>query len=309
MNGFLGQLGRSLADRWLNLLVLPGALYVSVVLAAGALGHAHPFDLSRLADQVSAWARSPGATTVGGQVVLVSAVLAAAGATGLAARGLGGGIELLVLAADWRTWPRPLRQLADRLVAARRTDWDAARRDYDGLRDAAGRARALGQPHDPAARHAARAAMIRIAWERPDRPTWSGDRVHATAVRLNRDHHLDLAVLWPHFWLTLPDSQRAEITAARDALTRATTLGGWAVLYALLAVVWWPAAVLAVVLAAVGRRRTRAAAQSYAQLLEAAVRLNVAQLAGALGVEGAGGLTSDVGDRLSDVLDPMPLEE
>ena len=66
--------------------------------------------------------------------------------------------------------------------------------------------------------------------EEPTCPTWSGDRIHAATVRVERDHHLDLATVWPYLWLTMPDSTRAEITAARDALSRATTLAGWGLL-------------------------------------------------------------------------------
>ena len=37
MNAFLGELGRKLAERWVTLLLLPGALYVGVVTAASVL--------------------------------------------------------------------------------------------------------------------------------------------------------------------------------------------------------------------------------------------------------------------------------
>jgi hypothetical protein len=68
--------------------------------------------------------------------------------------------------------------------------------------------------------------MQRVAAEEPDRPTCSGHRIQAVTVRLERDHHLDLPVRWPHLWLILPETTRTEITTAEQALTRATTLGG-----------------------------------------------------------------------------------
>ncbi|MFF3877863.1 hypothetical protein [Streptomyces sp. NPDC001978] len=38
--------------------------------------------------------------------------------------------------------------------------------------------------------------MTRIAAEEPARPAWSGDRLNAVAVRLERDHRLDLAAVF-----------------------------------------------------------------------------------------------------------------
>ncbi|GGT16217.1 hypothetical protein ACFFV7_53480 [Nonomuraea spiralis] len=141
--------------------------------------------------------------------------------------------------------------------------------------------------------------MQRIAAEEPDRPTWSGDRIHAVTVRLARDHHLDLPLLWPHMWLTLPETTRSEITIAEQALTRATTLGGWALLYAPLTAWWWPAAPLTVVLALTARHRLRSATDTYAQLLEAAAHLHATDLATQLGIEHIGPLGPALGDALA----------
>lgn len=48
--------------------------------------------------------------------------------------------------------------------------------------------------------------MTRIAQEQPARPTWIGDRIHAVITRLDRDYHLDLATIWPHLWLAMPET-------------------------------------------------------------------------------------------------------
>ena len=99
MGGFLDELGKKLADRWLQLLVLPGAFYLAVAIAARTLGQSRPFDLHRLITQVIAWAKTPAATTVGGQVVLLAAALAGASCR----------------------WPgRPGARLADRAAHPRR---------------------------------------------------------------------------------------------------------------------------------------------------------------------------------------------
>ncbi|WP_405761184.1 hypothetical protein [Streptomyces sp. NBC_00045] len=41
----------------------------------------------------------------------------------------------------------------------------------------------------------ARAAMVRTSPERAGRPTWSGDRIHAASVRIDRDVRPYLAAL------------------------------------------------------------------------------------------------------------------
>lgn len=310
MNGFLGALGQKLAERWLTLLVLPGALLLATATVAASLGHAHALDHQRLVDRIGRWAQSPVASGAGGQVVLLGAVLAAAGAAGLAAQGLGSVLRRAVLAAGWRAWPRPFRRWAYGRVVRRRARWGDAALRYRRQLDADARSLALrGERADPAPRHAAHQAMRRVGAEEPDRPTWSGDRLHAVAVRLEHDHHLDLPVLWPHLWLMLPETTRAEITAAEQSLTRASTLGGWGVLYAPLAVWWWPAAPVAGVLALTARSRLRGAVEAYAQLLEAAVRLHAVELAGQLGIEHGGPLDRALGDALTRQLrsfDPAP---
>ena len=58
MGDILAELGKNLADRWLTLLVLPGALYLAVLAAARTLGQEHALDLPRLAHRVSVLANS-----------------------------------------------------------------------------------------------------------------------------------------------------------------------------------------------------------------------------------------------------------
>ncbi|MDA1359530.1 hypothetical protein O1R50_07850 [Glycomyces luteolus] len=306
LGGFGSDLSTKLADRWLSLLAMGGALFVAACAAAGVLGQAHALDVARLIDWISARAKDPAASTVGGQVVLFAAVLAAAAAIGLAARALGSSVERAVLAADWRSWPAPLRVVAERGTARRRIRWDAAHQEYSSLWEAAARAKALRRPHDPEARQAVLRGRTAIALERPDRPTWSGDRMHAVAVRLRRDHRLELDRIWPHLWLTLPDHQRAEIIAARTAVTRASELGAWTVLYTLVAFAWWPSGVIALLLGIAAHRGIRRATDGYARLVEAAVRLHTRELAQQLGLDCDGPLPQDFGDRLGALLGSAP---
>ncbi|SFT29836.1 hypothetical protein [Streptomyces sp. ok210] len=306
MGGFLSELGKKLAERWLSLLVLPGTLYLAVAATAHTLGHTHPFDLARLTHQITTWANRPATSTVGGQVVLLAAILIGAAAAGLAAQALGSLTERLCLAADWPAWTSPLPQLAARQIARRHDRWTCAARIWHHHRAQDAQALAHGQRADPAARHAAERTMTRIAPEEPVRPTWSGDRLNAAAVRLERDHHLNLAILWPHLWLILPEDTRIQITTARQNLTRATTLTAWGLLYLPLAAWWWPAALITATLTLTGWARTRAATDAYALLLEATTLLHTRGLADHLGLGPTGPLTPETGDTLTHHLTPAP---
>jgi hypothetical protein len=284
MGGLLDELGKRLADRWLPLLVLPGAFYLAVAVAAHTLGQSHPFDLHRLITQVITWAKTPAAATVGGQVVLLAAALAGSAAVGLVAQALGTLAERLTLAAGWSTWIPPLGPLAHARVKSRQRRWDAKNATYSRLYRLAMQGDDLG-PAQRGERYAAYQERTHVALERPERPTWSGDRVKAVDVRLKRDLHLDLPTIWPALWLALPSAARTEITAARQVLASATTLTAWAVLYALLAGWWWPASLIAIVLAVTGWYRTRIGADAYATLLEASTRLYARDLARHLGID------------------------
>ncbi|WP_329315700.1 hypothetical protein OG723_35845 [Streptomyces sp. NBC_01278] len=301
MGGLLDELGKKFAERWISLLVLPGALFLAVAATAVGLGHAHALDVGRLTSGITAYAKAPAVTTTGGQLALLAAVLVGAAAIGVVAQALGALIERRVLAAGWRGWPRPFGDLADRLVRRRRRRWDTAHTTWWTERR---RAMAPDPAHrpDPRVRHRAARTRDLIAVERPDRPTWSGDRIHAATLRLERDFHLDLATVWPHLWLVLPDTVRGELTAARTTLSRAASLGAWSVLYGLLVLWWWPAAPLAVVLAVTARHRTRAATDTYARLLEAAVRLHATDLAQQLDINEPSPLTRNLGRTLTSRL-------
>ncbi|MGW4810901.1 hypothetical protein ACWEPB_04510 [Kitasatospora cineracea] len=278
MGGLLGELGKKLAERWLTLLVLPGAFYLAVAATGHALGQGAALDVEHLIRTVSDASRAPQVSTLGGQVVLLAAVLFGAAAVGLAAQSLGSGCQRIVLAPGWRGWRWPLAPLARLMVHRRQRRWDAARAAYEqALR--LERAPVPSDRPDPARRHRAAQRVARISVERPERPTWSGDRVHAVALRLDQGLHVDLLTVWPHLWLVLPEGVRSELDRARASLDRATALGAWAVLYLPLAWWWWPAAPGAAALAAASVFRTRSAADVYATLLEATSRVHLPDLA------------------------------
>ncbi|MFJ5779281.1 hypothetical protein [Streptomyces sp. NPDC093094] len=305
MGGLWVELGRKLADRWVSLLVLPGLLYLAVAAAAHTLGQRHALDAARLIQEVTAAAERPAVTGVGGQIVLVGAIVVAAAAAGLVAEATGALVERLVLAVGWATWPLGLSALADWRVRRRQERWDNAHRVYHEQRQLTLAPDPDDRPESAVGR-AALAKRTRIALERPERPTWSGDHVQAVALRLDREFRLDLAVLWPYLESALPEALGTRITEARAALARATTIAGWAVLYAPLILWWWPAALMTLVLAATARHRSRGCVDAYARLLDVAARLHTADLATRLGFDHTGPLTPALGARLTHHLRSEP---
>ncbi|CAL9540729.1 MULTISPECIES: hypothetical protein [Streptomyces] len=286
MGGLLSELGKHLAERWVSILVLPGALYLAILAGGRALGHGHAIDITRLIQHIDTWAASPRVSSTGGLVVLLIAGLLGAAAVGVVAQALGSGLERVWVAVDSDAWPVPLRLLARRRSAVRRDRWDELTRQRRADVERRARQRALAPrdntPSTPAAPSSSaeqRRRINRVAVERPTCPTWMGDRIAAVAVRLRREYDLDPATVWPHLRLCLSDTTRAEITDARAELSRTTTLAGWGVLYVGVGVLWWPGLVAAAVLVLTGWRRSRAATERYAQVLEAATRLHAVELA------------------------------
>lgn len=294
MSDLWGELGKQLADRWLSLLVLPGVLYLAVAAAAHILEDQHPFDVELLARKVTAEAKEPVVTSVGGQILLLLVVVIAAAATGVAAQGAGVAVERAALAVGWTQWPAPAATAVRRWVAFRRQRWDRLDWCYADQLQLALLPASADRP-DPAVRQAIAGRRARISVERPERPTWAGDRVQAAVLRIDRDHRADLAVIWPYLERVIPDGLRTDINDARVSVSRAATLAGWAVLYALLTWWWWPAAPLAFAIAAAARYRIRAGADSYARLLETAARLHLPALAAQLGIAHTGPLDKDLG--------------
>jgi len=310
----LAEIGKNLADRWLTLLVLPGALFLAVLATARTLGQAHAFDVQRLVHQVSAWAALSTVHSTAALAVILVAVLLGSAAAGVAAQAVGSMIENIWLAAGWRTWPAPLRQIAGRRLRRRQLRWREAQASYQNKRDEAGRALALSRirsrtpaqqvPLDDLA--AAYECLARISREYPGRPMWIGDRIEAVTVRLNREYRLDLATVWPSLWLAMPQDTRADITTSRQSLTTATALAGWGILYLVPGVLWWPALVVAAGTVFAGYRRARIAADAYALILDAAARLHSCDLARQLGIEHTGPLDQDTGWALTRQLQGQP---
>ncbi|MEU8677855.1 hypothetical protein [Streptomyces sp. NPDC048560] len=303
MNPLLATLGGKLTERWLNLLVLPGALFLAATAVGTTLGHRHWHDVDRLRSTLDELAARPALDRTGTAALLVALVLLAAAAASLAVQFLGGWIE--------QYWLRFGRDpLSRALTARRRRRWKE--RDAE-VEDAMARVTPTGVvangsvtvPRSTWTRiQTLTEARLRIALREPVRPTWYGDRMQATADRVDAAYGVDLAALWPRLWLILPDPAVQQVRSARDSFGAAARLAAWSVGYALLAFWWWPAALAAAGCAAVSRARARSALDALAELVEAAVDVHGRELAtrvGLLAPDSTGLLDHDTGDGMSEV--------
>ncbi|MFE5591235.1 hypothetical protein [Streptomyces sp. NPDC056549] len=271
MNTLLSALGKSLAERWVQLLALPGALFTALAATASVLGHRHALDgrrLSRAAeDLVARYDQRPVSA-----LLLTVVLLLVGAAVGLLARGLGSAVENVWLMSGPR-W------LVGGLVRRRQDRWNGAN---------------TGGASQVATRNA-------VALAEPARPTWIGDRLRAVGVRVQGQYGLDFPFTWPRLWILLPELCRGDLIAARGALASAATLSGWGLLYLCLGALWWPAALAGAALLLLGRRRGRDAAGDLADLAESAVDLYAVDLARALGEDPRSGqVPPAMGRRLSE---------
>ncbi|GAA3150370.1 hypothetical protein ACFQ0X_07355 [Streptomyces rectiviolaceus] len=303
MNPLLATLGGKLTERWLNLLVLPGALFLAATAVGATLGHRHWHDADRLRATLDDLAARPALDRTGTAALVVALVLLSAAAASLASQFLGGAIE-----SYWLRFGRD--PLSRALTARRRRRWQTAEAKLeDAVLHAAptgsGAGGAVRVPSGTVARiQALSEDRDRISLCEPRRPTWYGDRMQAAADRVEAAYGVDLAALWPRLWLILPEPAVRQIQAARDSFSAAARLAAWAVGYALLACWWWPAALVAVGCGAVARSRSRAALDALAGLTEAAVDVHGRELAtrvGLLGPDETGLLAHETGDGMSEV--------
>lgn len=279
MTGFLAEVGQKLADRWAALLAIPGLLYLAAVTASAVLGQGHALSYPDLSHKVAAWAGSPALRSAGGTALIIAAILAGSVAAGLVATAGGRLIESV--------WTMPGdRPPAKWLAGWRRDRWERQKDIAD-------------TSNDPAAVRRAISRADRICVVEPACPSWTGDRLRACHVRIDKVYGLDLAAAWPRLWLIAPDTVRTELGTARDAFSAAALLTAWAALYLVLGIWWWPAIPLAVITGIAGARKGRLATGSLADLIESAVDLHSTELAAQLGEQVNGPVTPAVGARLT----------
>lgn len=289
MTTVLAEVGRRLLDRWLTLLVLPGLLYVASAIVGTYLGHRDALDAQRLADWITGHIAATRSPNTGAVLLAVAAALLAAAGAGLCAALLG--------RISGYLWTLPARTAPLRWLTRRRRDrWQRANTRVAAAIDAAMAGDGTGSIG------AAIAARDRVSLVEPTHPTWIGDRLTAPAARVNTRYGLDLAAAWPRLWLIVPDAVRTELTSAHAAYTASAHLVGWTVLYAVLALLWWPAAAVAAVLAVTAYVQSRAAAVNLADLTEAVVDLYGVDLAAQLRIPHTGVLRPEAGSAITAAL-------
>lgn len=299
MHDFAKELAGQLGARWLSLLALPGALYMALCFAAVELGQAHALSVHRLVQSVSALGRQASRWPSAAQAVALVAILLGAAAVGLLVQALAGPVRALCLGQ----WPRVADIPARFLTRRRRDRWRELLRQRYELEERFPKPTRADEQQRRVNRIASRVNAIALA--EPARPTWMGDRLHALGeVAVNR-YGLDLTFGWSRLWLVLPDSTRSEMNDAQSAFASSVFVATWSLPYIGLAVLWWPAAVIAVVVAVTGWLRARTGIGSLSDLAEAALDIHGRDLAIALGVasqDSTGPLSPDEGQIITDLV-------
>jgi hypothetical protein len=298
VSDFFGQLAKQLAGRWLSLLAIPGVLFLAVGWTALQLGHAHAVDTFLLADaigrtatEIASW---PGAV----QALAVVGLILAVATVGLVVQAMVGPVRLLSLGQ----WPRGLRGLSRLLIRRRLVRWHELTKERAALET-------VHPERNRTADHQHRIERItgrinQIAMAEPGRPTWMGDRMYALNQVAQHRYGLDLNFSWPRLWLVLPDNVRTEITTAQGGFATAMFTTTWALPYLTLGLVWWPATLIGVVIAAVAWSRARDRIATLTELVESALDIHARDLAIILGVAEAvstGPLTRDEGEDITDI--------
>lgn len=293
MNAILAELGKQLVTRWTAALVLPGALFAAAVVLSHVLGHQHAVDMPQLRDWLADVSAAPASTRAVVVLIAVGAFLLGAVAAGLAAAAVG-------LMVEW-TWSQsgsaPVLRWLARL---RRHRWHKADAEVAEAERAL-----LADTTDATARARTRRAIARraaVSLVPAERPTWIGDRLHATDIRVHRTYQIDLATVWPRLWLILPDAARGELTAVQERCASSARLAGWGMLYVVLGAFWWPALVIGILTLFASRYRSRLAIAVYTELVEAAVDLYGRDLAVHLGLPCPGRLTAETGKQITMIV-------
>lgn len=306
MIGFLTELGTKIADRWMNLLVLPGLLWIAALAAGLRLGQEHPIDVARLRSWLDQIAAQPASHDIATVALTAAAVLLASTAVALAASALGAILQRLwVLPGDLppAAWLRRHRQhrWQQATVRLKTAIARAAHPDIHCAEPAEAARRARG----------AQRRRARIGPAQPTRPTRIGDRFHATALRIRHHNGFDLDLVWPRLWTVLPDTLRTDLTTAQDAYAAAARLVGWSILYLALTAAWWPAVLVSLIIFWNAAMRARASADVLADLIETAADLHAKDLATTLdlplpGIPDPAELGRSITQRLQAAPPPSP---
>lgn len=301
MTTLLQELSKKLAERWATVLIGPGLLFTACAVIAHHLGSQHALDVTELRQYATELARG---RTTGDLLVIGAAITLGAVTAGLAVAGTSRIVQALWMptAPGW---------YVDALTRLRAARWDRADTALANATTAArqqqARDRVLGRP--PATRFPTvlrySRRRSRIGETRPDRPTWSAQRMADAAATVRGRYALDLNRLWPHLWAVSDGEIRADIGNVQENYAASSRLAAWGAAYLLLAGVtaWWPAALLAMILILTARNRARTAVGALAVLVVAATDLHIRDMAARLGVPCDNAFTAQTAADINTVLD------
>ncbi|MEV6278649.1 hypothetical protein [Nocardia sp. NPDC051832] len=129
-------------------------------------------------------------------------------------------------------------------------------------------------------------------------PAWPSVPLRQVEQQFRTHYLLDIATVWPHLWLQLPEEHRNHLIEARTRIRLAAITIGWGVVLVPLAAAWPLAWLPALVAVCAGGTQLRIATAGYARAVAAAVRRYTPSLASDLGVGQGDTLTRDLGRAL-----------
>ena len=298
MNSFLAEIGKKLADRWLDLLIFPGLIWAGALTAGIQLGQADPFDIRRLESWLNQVAAQPAAHTAGTVLLVSGGLLLASAAAGLCVSGIGYALQCLWALSGSGRLARHLVRIRSRWWQRRTETLRAAvaTATHPGLRDE-------DRPTALAAVRVAERHRAKLGSSPPVAPTWIGERFRLAANHVSDAYGIDPGLAWPRLWAVLPDNMRADLTAAQDAYAGAARLLGWGLVYAVTGAIWWPAVIVGAVVSVGGWWRARGTASIVADLIETAFDLYLVDLSEKLRSYSGERMTPALGRKLAQLFE------
>ncbi|WP_439658764.1 hypothetical protein ACSHWB_41310 [Lentzea sp. HUAS TT2] len=268
MDKLLSGLGTKLAERWVNLLALPGVLFTLVLAFAWWVHPVGALDLTAIV-------RRLGEITVPKQNAELALVAAAVAVVATACAGIAAELSRPI-ARMWTGGGRVGLVLLGPLLRRR------IRR----------------------AQAAAPAGYTVPERYLPARATRIGDHLRLAEQRVAAQYGVALVRVWPRLWQLSTADGRAMTQLAWDRYTAAALRAAWSIGYLLIAVLWWPSAIIGLVLYISAVAAARRAALDLRTAIEALTDVTLLPLATAVGIPLAHGrFTVRDGPALEAVLD------
>lgn len=248
MDKLLPGLGAKLAERWINLLALPGVLFTIVLAFAWWVHPVGALDLAALGKRL-------GELVVPKQNVQLVVVAGVGAMIATACAGIAA--ELSRPIARMWTGRGRLSALLLRPLLRRRIR----------------RARAAAPAgHDVPERYL------------PARATRIGDHIRLAEQRVGAQYGVALVRVWPRLWHLSSADERTMTQLAWDRYTAAALRAAWSLGYLLVGLLWWPAAIVGLVLYVSAVAAARRAAADLQSAIEALTDVKLLALAAAVGI-------------------------